>query len=323
MRDPPTTTLAVAFVIILAGSVVVSGATLGGLAGATPAAMQAADGPSTQETSYLRVVHASADAPAVDVALDNETVVSGIELGEASDYLEVAAGEYRLTITAAESGDVVYDANVSIEARSVTTIAASGEVSENASQAFAPLFIRDDALQPAEGEAAVAVAHLSPDAPTVDVTVEGADTVIADNVSYAGVSDYVTVPAGEYTLEVREATADNNGSVVTTVDVSVANGSAYTAYAVGYLEADNASGPGFQVSLANDATTSVTLPSDADEGNETEIPANETEMPANETETPVSTELPEETETAEGTETESSSNETETDAPTTATEMPE
>jgi len=316
MRDPPIKTLAVAFVMILAGSVVVSGATLGGLAGATPAAMQAADGPSTQETSYLRVVHASADAPAVDVALDNETVVSGIELGEASDYLEVAAGEYRLTITAAESGDTVYDANVSIEPRSVTTIAASGEVSENASQSFAPLFIRDDALQPAEGEAAVAVAHLSPDAPAVDVTVEGSDTVIADNVSYAGVSDYMTVPAGEYTLEIRAATEDNDGSVVATVDVSLEDGSAYTAYAVGYLEAENASGPGFQLSLVNDATTSVTLPSDADEGDETE-------MPANETETPMSTELPEETETAEGTETESSSNETETEAPATTTEMPE
>jgi len=316
MRDPPIKTLTVAFVMILAGSVVVSGATLGGLAGATPAAMQAADGPSTQETSYLRVVHASADAPAVDVALDNETVVSGIELGEASDYLEVAAGEYRLTITAAESGDTVYDANVSIEPRSVTTIAASGEVSENASQSFAPLFIRDDALQPAEGEAAVAVAHLSPDAPAVDVTVEGSDTVIADNVSYAGVSDYMTVPAGEYTLEIRAATEDNDGSVVATVDVSLEDGSAYTAYAVGYLEAENASGPGFQLSLVNDATTSVTLPSDADEGDETE-------MPANETETPMSTELPEETETAEGTETESSSNETETEAPATTTEMPE
>lgn len=298
MGDPPTKTLAVAFVILLAGSVVVSGAALGGPAGASPAAalQQQADGPSTQETSYLRVVHASADAPAVDVALDNETIVSGVELGEASDYLEIGAGDHRLTITAAESGDVVYDGNVSVEPRSVTTIAASGEVSENASQPFAPLFIRDDARQPAEGEAAVAVAHLSPDAPTVDVTVEGTGTVIAENVSYAGVSDYMTVPAGNYTLEIREATAENDGSVVTTVDVSLEDGSAYTAYAVGYLNAENASGPGFQLSLAEDATTSVTLPSDAD-GNETEMPANETEMPANETETPMTTELPDETET--------------------------
>ncbi|QZP38873.1 DUF4397 domain-containing protein [Halobaculum magnesiiphilum] len=282
--------------ILLAGSVVVSGATFGGPAAAAPALQQQqlqADGPSTQETSYLRVVHASADAPAVDVALDNETVVSGIELGEASDYLAIAAGDHRLTITAAETGDVVYDANVSVEARSVTTIAASGEIGENASQPFAPLFIRDDALQPAEGEAAVAVAHLSPDAPAVDITVEGSDTVIADNVSYAGVSDYVSVPAGDYTLEIREATADNDGDVVTTVDVSLENGSAYTGYAVGYLEAENDSEPEFQVSLVEDATKSVTLPSVANEEdeeiNETETPMNETETPTDETETPEAT----------------------------------
>lgn len=316
MRDPPTKTLAVAFVIILAGSVVVSGATFGGPAAAAPALQQQqlqADGPSTQETSYLRVVHASADAPAVDVALDNETVVSGIELGEASDYLAIAAGDHRLTITAAESGDVVYDANVSVEARSVTTIAASGEISENASQPFAPLFIRDDALQPAEDEAAVAVAHLSPDAPAVDVTVEGSDTVIADNVSYAGVSDYVSVPAGDYTLEIREATADNDGDVVTTVDVSLESGSAYTGYAVGYLDAENDSEPEFQVSLVDDATKSVTLPSAADEDgeetNETETPMNETETPTDETETPADDdedddEADDETETPEATPTE-------------------
>ncbi|GAA0207548.1 DUF4397 domain-containing protein [Halobaculum roseum] len=304
MRDPPTKTLAVAFVILLAGSVVVSGATFGGPAAAAPALQQQqlqADGPSTQETSYLRVVHASADAPAVDVALDNETVVSGIELGEASDYLAIAAGDHRLTITAAETGDVVYDANVSVEARSVTTIAASGEIGENASQPFAPLFIRDDALQPAEGEAAVAVAHLSPDAPAVDITVEGSDTVVADNVSYAGVSDYVSVPAGEYTLEIREATEDNDGEVVTTVDVSLESGSAYTGYAVGYLDAENDSEPEFQVSLVDDATKSVTLPSAADEDDEE---TNETETPTDETETPADDEADDETETPEATPTE-------------------
>ncbi|MFB9824771.1 DUF4397 domain-containing protein [Halobaculum roseum] len=290
--------------ILLAGSVVVSGATFGGPAAAAPALQQQqlqADGPSTQETSYLRVVHASADAPAVDVALDNETVVSGIELGEASDYLAIAAGDHRLTITAAETGDVVYDANVSVEARSVTTIAASGEIGENASQPFAPLFIRDDALQPAEGEAAVAVAHLSPDAPAVDITVEGSDTVVADNVSYAGVSDYVSVPAGEYTLEIREATEDNDGEVVTTVDVSLESGSAYTGYAVGYLDAENDSEPEFQVSLVDDATKSVTLPSAADEDDEE---TNETETPTDETETPADDEADDETETPEATPTE-------------------
>ncbi|PSQ03754.1 hypothetical protein BRC97_12835 [Halobacteriales archaeon QS_6_71_20] len=90
MRDPPTGTVAAALVMILVGSVVLSGAALGGVPGAAEATLQEDaqdEGPDTQQTSYLRVVHASADAPAVDVAVDGETVVSGLELGETSDYL--------------------------------------------------------------------------------------------------------------------------------------------------------------------------------------------------------------------------------------------
>ncbi|MFC7135539.1 DUF4397 domain-containing protein [Halobaculum litoreum] len=201
------------------------------------------DGPTTQETAYLRVLHASPDAPAVDVALDNETVVEDLAFGEATGYLTVGAGEYNLTVSTAEGGDVVYEESVTVGPRTVTTVAASGQVSENASEPFAPLFISDDAYEPEEGEAAVAVAHLSPDAPAVDVTVEDSDVVVAENVSYGVVTDYATVPEGEYTLEIREATADNNGSVVATVDAELDEESAYTAYAIGTLAGENDSEP--------------------------------------------------------------------------------
>ncbi|SHG75202.1 protein of unknown function [Halobaculum gomorrense] len=220
------------------------------------------DGPSTQETAYLRVLHASPDAPAVNVSLNNETVVTNLEFGTTTDYLAVASGEYNLTVTTAEGGDVVYAENITVDPRSVTTVAAAEQVSENASEPFAPVFINDDAYTPADNESAVAVAHLSPDAPTVDVTVAGTDVVVADNVSYGSVTDYVTVPAGNYTLEIRAATAENNGSVVATVDVELEEETAYTAYAIGSFAGaeDNES---FTVALTPDATTEVILPVEA------------------------------------------------------------
>ncbi|UIO99358.1 DUF4397 domain-containing protein [Halobaculum sp. CBA1158] len=272
----PTGTLAVALALILVGSVLASGATLGGVAGPAQTTAQADDEPAepvTQETAYLRVVHASPDAPAVNVSLDNETVVSDLGFGNDSEYLQIESGDYRLTISAAGTDEVVYEANITVESRAVTTVAASGEVGENATVPFSPLFVRDDALTPAEGDAAVAVAHLSPDAPEVDIVTEGG-TVIAENVTYGTVTDYVTVPAGDYTLEIRAATADNDGEVVDTVDVSLDEGSAYTAYAIGYFGADA------------DENDSV--------GNETETPMdNETETPPaddNQTETPMDNE---------------------------------
>ncbi|MFC6953375.1 DUF4397 domain-containing protein [Halorubellus litoreus] len=275
----------------------------------------------SQDTSYLRVVHASPDAPSVDVVVDNEKVLSGVEFGTASDYLSLPAGTYNISILVSGTETAVFEDTVTLSPRSVTTVAASGEVSENASSTFEPVFYADDAFTPAENESAISVVHLSPDAPAVDVTAANGSVVLAENVTFRNGSDYVSVPAGNYTVEIRAASADNDGQVVETVDASLEGGTAYTAFALGYLdpEASPVDRP-FEVLLTEDATFTVELPG-ADEpvdngttepptetpGTETTTPV--TEVPGNETTTPVTevpgneTSVPETTTQATGNET--------------------
>ncbi|QPV62106.1 DUF4397 domain-containing protein [Halosimplex litoreum] len=255
-RTPNRRLIAVLLAAVLVGSV----ATVG-----VVAAMNAAG--NSQDTTYLRVAHASPDAPSVDVTVDDETVLSDVSFGTVSDYLTLEAGTYNVTIAAADDPDtVVFDDEVTLEARSVTTLAASGEISEGAETSFEPVAFEDDAFTPAENESAVRVAHLSPDAPTVDVTAENGSVVLAENVSFGNASDYVTVPEGDYTVEIREATEGNDGSVVTTVDVSLEGETAYSALAVGYLDAEAApADTPFEVVLTEDATSSVELPSEQEE----------------------------------------------------------
>jgi len=224
-----------------------------------------------QATSYLRVVHASPDAPAVNVSVDNETVLSDVPFGAVSDYLSLQAGTYNVTVAAAEDPDtVVFEGEVTLDPASVTTLAASGEISEDAATSFEPVLISDTAVEPGDNESAVRVVHLSPDAPTVDITAADGEVVLADNVSFQNASDYVTVPAGDYTVEIRAATEDNDGEVVTTVDVSLENGTAYSAMAVGYLNPDEApADTPFEVLLSEDATKTINIPSEANESAET------------------------------------------------------
>lgn len=231
---------------------------------------QVATDAQSQDDSYLRVAHASPDAPAVDVYVDNESTLTNVSFGDVSDYLTLAAGTYNVTITVADDPEaVVFDGNVSLEAREAYTVAATGEVSEDADTSFEPVVFSDDALTPDENTSAVSVVHLSPDAPTVDITVEGTNLTVADNVSYQNASEYVNVPAGEYTLEVRQATAANNGTVVTTIPVTLEGGEVYSAYAVGYLAPDEApADTPFEVLLTPDASKSISLPSDDDEADE-------------------------------------------------------
>lgn len=55
-------------------------------------------------------------------------------------------------------------------------------------------------------------------------------------VAFGAASDYASVPAGDYTLQVRPYTSANDGNVVATFDVSPAGGNVYTGFAVGYIK---------------------------------------------------------------------------------------
>ena len=71
---------------------------------------------------------------------------------------------------------------------------------------------------------------------------------------FRSATDYVEVPAGEYTLDVRPATANNDGPIVESFDVELENGTAYTGFAAGYLDPENASGDeAFDLIVVTDA----------------------------------------------------------------------
>jgi len=151
---PYTKLLAVVLSVALIGSTLA----FGGVA----AVNQTSDG-DQQQTAYLKVVHASPDAPPVDVMVKNETVLSDVPFGAVSDYLALEAGTYNVTIAAAgDSETVVFDGEVTLEPRSVTTLAASGEISEGAETTFELVAYEDTAPAPADNESALRVIHLSP-----------------------------------------------------------------------------------------------------------------------------------------------------------------
>ena len=68
------------------------------------------------------------------------------------------------------------------------------------------------------------VAHLSPDAPAVDVWVDG-DVVLA-NVPFEAVSDYLSLPPGTFRIQVTPAGASS--PVVIDADVPVSSGTSQT-----------------------------------------------------------------------------------------------
>lgn len=79
--------------------------------------------------------------------------------------------------------------------------------------------------------ASLRVAHLSPDAPAVDIWVDG--TRVLEDVSYKTFSDYLDVPAGAHNVQVTPAGATT--PVVINADVTLTEDVSYTVAATGLL----------------------------------------------------------------------------------------
>lgn len=257
----------------------------------------------TQNTSYLRIAHATADVSAVNVSIDNETVLSNVSYGTVSEYQTFEAGDHNVTITAAVDQAVLFEGNVTLDPRTVTTLAATVNESENVSDEddveVEPVLYEDDAYKPEDGESAIRVVHLSTAAPNLTITAQDEGTDLTKNLSYQNASEYVTLPEGDYALEIR---AEGDTEPLHTINVTLEGGTAYSEFVLGYLSPDS---PDF--TLTEDATTTVNLPSEDGEAAETE----EEETEEEETEE----EETEENETAaEGNETVGAENETAGDA---------
>ncbi len=202
----------------------------------------------------VRIIHASPNAPDVDVRLDDDTTLTAEDeiladvpyLGN-SGYLEVDAGTNRIQVLVANGSTVVIDASLDLAEDSATTVIATGLVTE-----LAPLVLEDDRSAPEAGNAKLRVVHGAPSAPNVDVYVTAPNAALGGtptlaNVPFRGASGYLEVPAGSYRVRVTVAGTDT--IAIDTGTVALADGDVITAIAVD----KPGGGAPFSVLLADDA----------------------------------------------------------------------
>jgi hypothetical protein len=183
----------------------------------------------TETDSCVNVIHASPDAPAVDVWVNGQVALSGVAFGDFSGWLALPAGEYQIAVTPAGQGaeSAVIDATVAIEEGVAYHIAATGYVAE-----IAPQIYEANLSQAEDGNARVRVIHTSPDAPAVDIALAGGDVLIP-GLEFPNASDFLEVPAGTYDLEVRPA--GTTDVALPLPGVVLEAGMAYDVFAIGQL----------------------------------------------------------------------------------------
>ena len=197
-----------------------------------------------EETTRVRLVHASPDAPAVDVTTPiGNTVFDGAAFGDAT-YVTTPEDEYTLQVrpdTEAGDGDVLGEYAVSLDGGEVYTVFAAGYLTpdDDPGGAGFQLLAAEDTGEAGTTElptpAKARVAHLSPDIPDVSVTVDGVD--IAEGVVFGDVGDYLDLTPGSHTVQVTiPERMETIGRSVT-----VEAGEAYTVAATGERAEDGES----------------------------------------------------------------------------------
>lgn len=152
------------------------------------------------DTAKLRVVHASPDAPAVDVYVDGDLTLEDVPFKADSGYLEIPGGTYNVEVFAAGSeyaeGEAVLQADLTVEAGAAYTVAAANLLES------IEFVVAEDSMEVTEGQTKVRVGHLSPDAPAVDVGLIDGDALFS-GAEFPGITDYAELDAGTYDLEIR------------------------------------------------------------------------------------------------------------------------
>jgi hypothetical protein len=151
------------------------------------------------DNAMVRVVHASPDAPNVDVWVDGTKVLTNVPFTAVSDYLSVPAGDHNVKVTPTGTTTAVIDANLTLTAGTAYTVAAINPVAS-----ITAVVLTDD-LTTVAGKARLRVFHASSNAPaSVDVALAGG-AVLVPGLGYGTASGYLTVDPGNYDLEIRAA----------------------------------------------------------------------------------------------------------------------
>lgn len=183
--------------------------------------------------AMVRVLHASPDAPAVDVWVDGSKVLTNVAFKGLSSYLPLPAGAHNIKVVATgTTTPALIDATPTFDAGKKYTVAAIGKAASVAAKV-----IVDDGATVA-GSAKLRVIHLSPDAPAVDVAVAGqapADAPVK-NLSYPDATGYLTLAPNSYNFEVR--LTGTTTVALPLPGVALAAGTNYTVFAVGLAAAD-------------------------------------------------------------------------------------
>jgi hypothetical protein len=152
----------------------------------------------------VRFLHASPDAPGVDIYVDGKKAVSNLTYENVTHYASVESGRHRIQVfPTGKTAGALIDTAANLKPGAHYTVAVAGRLKE-----IRPVVVEDQKGGTKPGFARLKVVHLSPMGPAVDVTLP-TGKVLLGHLTYKEKSPYLQVAPGVRDLDVRMAGKQN------------------------------------------------------------------------------------------------------------------
>jgi hypothetical protein len=161
----------------------------------------------------VRIIHASPDAPAVDIQLNGSPAVTDLDYGQATDAIVARSGALNVTVLGRLPGTarpaVIGPADITLAPGGAYAVLAVNDVA-----AIEPLVVTRETSTVSTSSVRLQVVHAAPAAPAVAVyvTTPGADLASSAPVgsfAFKGVLGAATITAGDYQIRVTPSGASS------------------------------------------------------------------------------------------------------------------
>jgi hypothetical protein len=184
--------------------------------------------------ALVTFIQASPDEPLLDFYLDNNKInVNPVNYGDHFDYFRAYAGSRVANFYDHSSMSKILSNTIQLNQNTNYSLFLANKATQPEI-----VLLTDTINQPATGKATVRFVNLSPDAPAVDLVVQGGSTLVS-NKGYKGYSSFMPLGGNTtYTFQVRQA--GTNTVLATLLNVFLNNGSVYTIWFHGLSAATTA-----------------------------------------------------------------------------------
>ena len=200
----------------------------------------------------VRFLHASPDAPEVDVLVDGLVVAEGLSFGISTEFAPLTDGEHQVQVVPAgeDAAAAVLDETIDVDSDHAYTVAVANRLNE---LELVTIESNIESLSDSS-QSRVRVVNLSPDSGEMDMFQTGGDQWF-DNTDFLEVSDHRDVDSGPYNLEFRPNESDQVSVAIEGVEIG--SGQEYTFVLLGLTE--NASLTVLPLSVTVSASCNDTL----------------------------------------------------------------